>query len=73
VSIVPSSVRCDGCGKNRIEDGNHWHTLRAPGADPLQITKGVQTAGYGKHACGEACAMKLVSRWMATGTLEEKT
>lgn len=68
MSIIPASVKCDGCGKSRDEDTNHWRSLSAARSS-LSINEGIGT-GYPFHVCGETCALKLLSRWLATGKLD---
>ena len=74
MSIVPASVKCDGCGKNRVEDSNHWRSLR-PDYDNLYVANHIvdpeDKQGIWSHACGETCALKLFSHWLATGKLDE--
>lgn len=73
MSLVLQSAKCDACGKNRVEDSNHWLTMlewygdrddfyAIHGiAEPIKLDH--------KHACGLECATKLFSRWFAEGHL----
>lgn len=83
MSVVPASVSCDSCGKNRQDDANRWKSLRAmptpTAGDPeigtrLIIWEGTKAYFSNDerffHACGETCLLKLVSKWCATGKLE---
>lgn len=78
MSVIPASVKCDGCGKDRAADNNHWRSFKVTRFNPelgryvtLEI-QSVTDACLSYHACGETCALKLVSRWLSTGSLEEK-
>ena len=65
--IIPASAKCDGCGKSRRDDANHWRSLGV-GGPILEIQDGINdTAIY--HSCGDSCTLKLVSLWLATGKL----
>lgn len=70
MSVVPASVKCDGCGKDRVDDSNHWKSFNLFGGT-VHIEEGIETESHEVHACGETCAMKLISRWFATGKLVE--
>jgi len=67
--IIPASAKCDGCGKSRQDDSNHWRSFGA-GKVLLEIMDGIND-GCNYHACGDSCTLKLVSRWLANGKLEE--
>ncbi len=79
MSVIPASVKCDGCGHNRQEDSNHWRsfTLFVPSGRCGESSIARLTIidhlddGYETHSCGETCTLKLVSRWLATGKLDE--
>jgi len=78
MSAVPETVKCDGCGKSRLEDSNRWKRLKADhtykdGTAFLCIYDGLPTSDDDDsnfHACGETCLLKLVSRWCSTGKLD---
>lgn len=80
-----TTLVCDGCGKQRASDSNHWRVFVI--AEPRKDVTGVmcfelvfwqfaQTqGGIGTdtaiaHVCGDKCATDIFSRWLSTGTLE---
>ncbi len=81
-----STWKCDGCGKLRVKDTNHWWTLDivlgkatmyGVNSEPyreaaLSISRFSELNGTDseKHYCGEDCASQAIQRWMATGKLE---
>lgn len=69
MSFVPASVKCDGCGKDRIDDTNKWNSMRYVQGG-IQFVEGIGTE-FSFHACGDACASKLFARWLATGKVTE--
>lgn len=74
MSTIPASVKCDGCGKNRIEDTNHWMTLDACSyKGVLSFATGIfendEMGNPANHACGRECATKLFQKWFAEGKL----
>lgn len=70
MSTIPATAKCDGCGKNRIEDGNHWVTFKVVYENEIQILKGIYTTHtVDRHACGVECATKLFNRWFLKGSL----
>lgn len=71
MTTIPASERCNGCPKVRVDDTNHWHSLCVDGSDSLLVIRGIVKGRDVSHACGETCVHKLVSRWLATGKLEE--
>jgi hypothetical protein len=79
VSIINNPFACDGCGKRREKDTNHWFILWEWWHPPentnccLAITPWFfdQAAKEGmKHACGVNCLMKLCERFATTGRLD---
>lgn len=66
---MPESIRCDGCGKNRIDDCNHWRSFNA-GEEYFHISSEPDNTDE-FHVCGDACASKLFARWLATGKVTE--
>ncbi len=74
MSVIPASVKCDGCGKNRQEDGNHWLSLSISGVQDsfkvIEFRTGI-VLDYYAHVCGSSCASKLFARWLSTGKLDE--
>ncbi len=70
MSVIPASVKCDGCGKNRQEDGNHWLTMWLDERE-FHFQRGASVNDQGRHCCGAACASKLFARWLSTGKLDE--
>lgn len=64
MSIVPTSAKCDGCGKSRIEDSNHWLTIYIAQTNQSKIivVEGIKSNGQ-QHACGLQCALQLFSEW----------
>lgn len=67
MSTIPASVKCDGCGKNRIEDTNHWFSIRAE--EYFHIIHRTNEQNQYRHACGLECATKLFQKWFAEGKL----
>jgi len=75
---------CDVCGAVKKET-NHWWNVEVISADIVESCFGGKTIvtlairaydrevarGDAKDACGEKCVTVLVSRFMATGSLEE--
>lgn len=60
---------CDGCGKSRGSDSNHWFlgnvvegslALRPWKSSPPEM---IEQAKY--HLCGSACLHKIVQRFVA--------
>ena len=86
MSFIEHPYVCDGpgCGKRRQNDTNHWFVLweihfeMFPDPDHPPTTGVVwfpwlpeEAAKPGrKHACGVACATKLLERALAAGTLD---
>lgn len=65
---------CSVCPKTRDKDSNRWILLNVAPTGLLCIKKwdDRDAAVDGtEHACGEECAHKLFSRFLATGTLKE--
>lgn len=69
---------CDGCGKRRENDVNRWwliweFTHPTLGIPVLAVIAWNEEIALGAvcHTCGQACAQKLVERWLTTGMLEE--
>ena len=67
--IIPASVKCNGCGKSRADDSNHWRSMGSSVTN-FEMRVGV-VENWPYHSCGDSCTLKLVSRWLATGKLEE--
>jgi hypothetical protein len=56
-----STLKCDECGKLRINDSNHWLEGTADGRMIKVAAVGYMEAAEEerkKHFCGQACAMK---------------
>lgn len=80
-------IVCDVCGTPKKET-NHWFKVNAvpaarfnpdttPGASPYDTTTSfVVTPSKeflsGKDICGQECVAKLLSQWMATGSIDSK-
>lgn len=70
---------CDVCTKTRSSDANRWWLLLVTDfgdAPMLTMTKWNDVTAANKgvhHACGEQHALELVSRFMATGSLDPCT
>lgn len=61
------SVACDVCGAEKKEV-NHWFKVRQT---EVGLIFSAPSSKTGKDVCGQACAHKLLDRWMSTGTIEE--
>lgn len=60
---------CDVCGAVKKET-NHWFKVDVlSGFFRIVSTR---NAKEGKDICGQECASKLLSQWMATGTIDSK-
>ena len=68
------SFICDECGKQRENDTNRWwqgyYVTKDNFETELRVRKFDRNDGTATLWCGEECAMKAFSRWLATGTLE---
>ena len=68
MSIV-STQKCDGCGKLRVNDMNHWFEGATDGVEVRIAPMGELSPGYdarsnravSDHLCGQVCAMKWLS------------
>jgi hypothetical protein len=83
-----STYVCNGCQKQRASDTNHWRRVYvvrtgdtkpagilfmewAPAMTSLSFIR--ETFGDADgHVCGDACATLIFSRWLSTGSIEEK-
>jgi hypothetical protein len=54
------TLKCDECGKLRVNDSNHWLEARAYGAVVAVGTVGSLEKDKVVHLCGQECAMKWV-------------
>lgn len=85
MSVIAQPFICDGpgCGKRRETDTNHWFLLwewtwdmlpNHPGPSGVALlpwTSDEEALKPGrKHACGVACALKLLERALTLGTLD---
>jgi len=61
-------VICDECGATKKET-NHWWKVYVTRDACLAISPYSEVV-VGKDVCGQACASKAVSRWLATGFLD---
>lgn len=70
---------CDGCGKDRRLDSNHWFVLWEWNAD--ETTKGIAMLPFSMdeavkpnrvHTCGLNCTLKLIERFLAFGSFESR-
>lgn len=67
MSLQPASFTCDVCGKRRDNDVNHWWMLMTA-VEGIAIRHWSKSADeYDAHACGQACAVVLLTRWMEAG------
>lgn len=56
-----STLKCDECGKLRLNDSNHWlEGVAAPGYATVARLGELQTRSTKVHLCGQECAMKWV-------------
>jgi hypothetical protein len=78
MAIAEHPFVCDGCGKDRRRDTNHWFILwqadldlndkRGLVIEPWDTKRAVE--GNRKHACGLSCALRLAERYLAFGSFE---
>ena len=74
---LQSAFNCDFCGKDRRADANHWWILWTDPTDALVIARWELVIDTNKpdpgdrHACGRACTLRAVERFMATGSMAE--
>ena len=77
-----TSVKCDFCGKQKGAT-NHWWIVQIldvgfshQSGGVFQLTSEKNRTSLAdsdwKDACGEKCVSTAVSRYLATGTLDEK-
>lgn len=64
--MIETKQRCDVCGIERKET-NHWHLVRANGSG-LHFPK--QRKDGDKDCCGQACAHKMLDRYLSTGSID---
>lgn len=71
-----NTYRCDECDKVKGE-ANHWWVVGPPFTrktkTALSISSWGQVALACKgivHLCGQACVLKVVDRFLSTGTME---
>lgn len=73
MSDLAQNFKCDGCGKNHIEDESRWVTFDNEVAIAITIAHGIfldnELGNPTLHACGQECAMKLFARWLTRGKL----
>jgi hypothetical protein len=73
---IKEPYRCNGCGKLRENDANHWWLLRECMrfvSENKELALAAWDADLAHcedvtHACGQECAQKLIGQWMATGS-----
>jgi hypothetical protein len=63
MSFAKPTCICDQCDKSRLEDANHWMTIRCD-SEGLTFKEGISNLAY--HACGHNCASIILSNWMTT-------
>ena len=74
---ITTKIACDECGAEKKET-NHWLDVWVDavmgGAYGLHIAPISAPAGYrlfAKQVCGQACAHKLLDKWLTTGSIVE--
>jgi hypothetical protein len=60
MSALPESYRCDGCGKSRENDANHWVSAFVS-KKGIRFVNGIQAKA--RHYCGLTCALKALQDW----------
>ena len=67
-----TTIRCDVCQIAKKET-NHWWVaaLRNDRVLTIRPMTAKGNASVSLDLCGQACAHKLLDRWMATGKLEK--
>ena len=61
-----NTIKCDECGKLRVNDSNHWFEGATDGVEIRVAAVGKLPPGYDerserakpKHFCGQECVMK---------------
>ena len=60
--MIVETLKCDVCGKLRVNDSNHWlegSMLPAAGQQVIRLAPvGLLKADQTVHLCGQECAMK---------------
>ena len=70
MSDIPSSKKCDRCGKNRIDDTNHWVAICVTNGSVINFHYGIPHDIESQfHACGLECATILFQRWFQGGSI----
>lgn len=71
--LLPPSVKCNICGKDRREDTNHWRSFMVThdGTRTILVVREGAHIGYTHHTCGDEHASTLFARYLSTGNLDE--
>lgn len=64
--MIETKQRCDVCGVDR-QQVNHWHLARVTSSGLLFPKRRKQGD---KDLCGQACANRLLDRYLSTGSID---